>query len=205
MEHGILHWRAVWLRSGGYVVIRDELRGLGAHHAELNYQLAPMTGTLANGAFLAEGEFEVRVRSDRELAATVACGGPEPQDGWVARSLGLRQAAPRLTFAGPFLAPGLVALTVIADLKRVALFDVPGNSLSIVVAAKSFTDVVTATNLRPTDVSAGVAASADAAVVIGRLQNGAVDVQSIGGKTIPFDGERIKRVAESVVDLAGKH
>ena len=205
MEHGILHWRAVWLRSGGYVVIRDELRGLGAHHAELNYQLAPMTGTLANGAFLAEGEFEVRVRSDRELAATVACGGPEPQDGWVARSLGLRQAAPRLTFAGPFQAPGLVALTVVADLKRVALFDVPGNSLSIVVAAKSFTDVVTATNLRATDVSAGVAASADAAVVIGRLQNGAVDVQSIGGKTIPFDGERIKRVAESVVDLAGKH
>lgn len=116
---GVVHRRAVWRRPGGYVVICDEFTGAGRHEIEVNWQFAP-------GRLSLRGPGRVSFKDDVEAAwvgnvdwvAEVRCGGDDPADGWICRSLGVREPAPRLTLRGVMTASPVALLTVIADSRR---------------------------------------------------------------------------------------
>jgi uncharacterized heparinase superfamily protein len=112
---GVTHRRTVWRRPGGYVAILDEFVGTGTHDIEVNYQFAP-------GELQVHGESRVVFDRFAELAwlsrdgwrAETRCGGPAPGDGWICPSLGVRQAAPRLTLQTRMTTHASL-LTVVAD------------------------------------------------------------------------------------------
>lgn len=115
------HRRVVWLRDGGYVVLYDEFESDGEHELLVNFQFPPGRLEQVDHAIaLLDGRFEVGWTGTTAVRATDVCGGPEPGDGWVAESLGVLRAAPRLAL-GMRLAGGRAALvTVIADRSRTA-------------------------------------------------------------------------------------
>jgi hypothetical protein len=117
---GVVHRRTIWLRPDGYVVLFDEITGSGEHVIEANFQFAP--GSLAldgDAAALYDGRFELGWACNSSLRAVVRQGEDGPGGGWVARSLGVREAAPRLTLDFPFVGPRTALLTVVADRARV--------------------------------------------------------------------------------------
>lgn len=111
----VIHRRVVWARERGYLVVCDFLDGTGTHDLELTFQFAP--GRLhVHGHGATFGDL-VRLDwlADSPLAARVHEGGPAPQDGWIAPSLGVKTAAPRLVLAAAVTCPTTV-VTVISDL-----------------------------------------------------------------------------------------
>jgi len=117
---GLSHHRTVWLRPDGYVVLYDEILGVGEHTIQANFQFAPGTLTREGNTVLYEERFELAWISTATPRATVRCGEATPDGGWVAQSLGVREPAPRLTLELPFTAPRVGLLTVLADRARVA-------------------------------------------------------------------------------------
>jgi hypothetical protein len=96
--HGVTHRRTVWRRPGGYLLVHDEFEGRGQHELEVNLQFAP--GALemcGSNRALFDRFAEVVWAGDAEWTASSRCGGPEPHDGWICSSLGVRRPAPRLT------------------------------------------------------------------------------------------------------------
>jgi hypothetical protein len=116
----VRHHRTVWLRPDGYVVLYDELVGSGEHTIQANFQFAPGALAREGNTVLYEGRFELAWAATATPRATVRCGEVSPDGGWVARSLGVREPAPRLTLELPFAGPRLGLLTVLADRARVA-------------------------------------------------------------------------------------
>ncbi len=114
---GVVHHRLVWLRGGGYVLVYDEFVGGGDHEVAVNWQFAPGNGAMdeRGGGLLFEDRFEMRWASATVLSASVVCGGASPADGWIAQSLGVRQAAPRLVVSGQMRDGYLSVLTILAD------------------------------------------------------------------------------------------
>jgi len=116
---GVTHRRVVWRRAGGYVLICDEFVGEGAHDLEVNYQFAP-------GLLAADGDD--RVIFDRFAEVTwlahdtwssdIRCGGSRPDEGWICRSLGVREPAPRLTLRRRWPGGRTALLNVVADRGR---------------------------------------------------------------------------------------
>ncbi|BCS33210.1 hypothetical protein TBR22_A24370 [Luteitalea sp. TBR-22] len=113
---GVTHRRAVWLRDAGYVIVCDEFLGQGEHDIEVNFQFAP------GHALAAEGDNSVRFGDVAALhwaspvawTSTLADGGDTgPDAGWIAPSLGVKQAAPRLTLRCRTAAARTVLLTVL--------------------------------------------------------------------------------------------
>jgi hypothetical protein len=110
----VTHRRAVWVRERGYIVVCDFLDGTSSHDIELTYQFAPgnllVTGTRVS--------FDERVDlywfAPIELSACVQEGGALPDTGWIAPSLGVKAAAPRLVLAGNVALPASI-VTVFAD------------------------------------------------------------------------------------------
>jgi len=112
---GVTHRRAVWLRPGGSLIVCDQFEGRGTHDLEVTYQFAP--GTL-------EARGPLAVTYDRAVDLVWAggdawepdlrCGGPDPQDGWICPSLGVRVPAPRLTLRTRSSGPLTTLLTVLA-------------------------------------------------------------------------------------------
>ena len=96
------------------MIVRDEFTGTGPHRIEVNFQFAP--GTLALG-----GE-QARLTDVADLAwtgtvpwtAEVATGREAPDEGWIARSLGVRVPAPRLRLSASMTAGRAVLMTVLA-------------------------------------------------------------------------------------------
>lgn len=112
---GVRHRRTVWLRPGGYVVIADELEGHGTHLAEWTWQFAPGEAVLKDAGGVAFEQWaEVAWTASHTMAADLAEGGPRPDEGWIAPSLGIRVPAPRLRLRGEFGTGRLVLLTVLA-------------------------------------------------------------------------------------------
>lgn len=113
---GITHRRAVWLRDGGYIVVCDEFVGAGVHDIEVNFQFAPGApvramadsgvsfGDVAHLHWLGVGSW----------TPAIADGGSGPDAGWIAPSLGVREAAPRLSVRAAFTVPRTVLLSVLA-------------------------------------------------------------------------------------------
>jgi len=145
----VTHRRAAWLRDGGYVIVCDEFVGQGAHDLEVNFQFAPgaplvqvTDGVVAFGDVAALHWFG-GVRWNSHLAD----GGEGPAAGWIAPSLGVKQAAPRLTLRCRSDAPRTTLLTVLVPGDGVGqALDVrrEGDSATVVVTGPGFADHVTA-------------------------------------------------------------
>jgi hypothetical protein len=177
----VIHRRAVWRRPGGYIVVYDEFTGEGVHDLEVNWQFAP--GVLESTAVdraLYEGGIHMVWQGSGDWQAEVRCGGDDPADGWICRSLGVREAAPRLTLrrAGASLPARL--LTILADGARsvVHVARRAGNAPTVTVLQAGAADVV---------VAAGVTASdqveTDAVLAICRTAaaSASVEAAQIGG------------------------
>jgi hypothetical protein len=108
----------VWLRPG-YVVLYDELTGRGVHDLELNFQFAPgVLEATGHDRSCFENRFEIVWATSVELTARIVTGGPEPEDGWIAPSLGIRRPAPRLSLSGRFSGHRTCVLTLVLDRTR---------------------------------------------------------------------------------------
>ncbi|MGE0593001.1 MAG: heparinase II/III family protein [Vicinamibacterales bacterium] len=120
-EAGVVHRRAVWLRPDGYIVICDELVAAGRHDYEVNFQFAPGRLDVAapwqayfdDGA-AGGGGVDVLWTGNAAWIARASHGGEAPHEGWIAPSLGVKQAAPRLTLTCSGIEGRTVLLTVLA-------------------------------------------------------------------------------------------
>ena len=110
---GVTHRRTVWRRPGGYVVIRDDFDGAGSHDLEVNFQFAPGELRLEGSRALFDGFAELAWISRGDWRAETRHGGAGPADGWICPSLGVRQAAPRLTLQTRTSAARTSLLTVL--------------------------------------------------------------------------------------------
>ena len=120
IEQGVTLHRTVWLRPDGYVVLYDEIVGSGEHTIQANFQFAPGSMTVDGNTALYEDRFELAWFATAPARASVRCGDDAPDGGWIARSLGVREPAPRLTLDMPFAGSRAGLLTVVADRARVA-------------------------------------------------------------------------------------
>lgn len=98
---GVTHRRLVWLQARGQLFVYDEFLGGGEHALDVNYQFAP--GTLAprgHDHVMFDDAVDVTWAGTVTFDLDVRCGGANPDDGWIASSLGVRRTAPRLTLRG---------------------------------------------------------------------------------------------------------
>ncbi len=97
LERGpVRHRRAVWVRERGYVVICDFLEGAGQHDVELGFQFAPGRLRVSDNGASFEDRANLHWFAPVTLNAQVHEGGSTPDAGWIAPSLGVKEAAPRL-------------------------------------------------------------------------------------------------------------
>jgi hypothetical protein len=110
----VVHRRAVWVRQRGYLIVYDLLEGTGNHDVEVIFQFAP--GPLAVDGTRASFDRHVDLYwfAPIALTARVQEGGLTPDAGWIAPSLGVKTAAPRLVLSGNMDLPAVV-VTVLAD------------------------------------------------------------------------------------------
>jgi hypothetical protein len=152
LERGaVIHRRAVWVRSRGYIVVCDFLEGSGSHDVELTYQFAP--GELeVHGAHAC---FERRVSfhwfAARELMPRLYRGGPTPDGGWIAPSLGVKSAAPRLVLAAQVECPTTIVSIVsdTVDVSTVGSMHEPGREM-IRISGNDWTDCLLVKGYRDT-------------------------------------------------------
>ena len=115
---GVTHRRTAWLRPGGYIIIRDELTGMGRHEAQAVFQFAPGGLSVADSWALYDDQYELAWVCSTPVRARVACGGSDPTAGWIAPSLGAREAAPRLVLEFSITERRVVLLTILTDRGR---------------------------------------------------------------------------------------
>ena len=114
--NGLVHRRAVWLRPGSSLLIYDEFTGTGEHEITVNFQFAPGSLRLAGAAAAVfDDAVDLAWTGEEVWRAESRCGGPSPEDGWIAPSLGVKQAAPRLRLSCRTSAPRISLLTVFAS------------------------------------------------------------------------------------------
>jgi hypothetical protein len=184
---GVTHRRTVWLRPEGYVVICDELSGAPGHTATAVFQFAGGSLAVDRARSIFEDRFELAWACSAPVAVRAATGGPDPADGWIAESLGVRRPAPRLTLDVQLRESRTVLLTVLADRHRggraaprvVAETSTPIGDLVLHVTCPGSIDSVAA-GVWGSPALEGV--ETDAPLVIARRSGGAlVDVAQAGG------------------------
>jgi hypothetical protein len=116
---GVTHRRTVWLRSGGYVAIYDEIVGRPGRRARANYQFAPGALTVQDReqALFAD-RFELAWAASVPVTVTGVHEGEGPAGGWIAPSLGVRQRAPRLVLEFDVTYARVALLMIVADRQR---------------------------------------------------------------------------------------
>jgi hypothetical protein len=200
--NGVVHRRAVWLRDGSYVVIYDEFVGTGRHELTVTYQFAP--GSLAQseaGGVVFDGTVDLVWAGGETWNATIACGGTGPGDGWIAPSLGIRQAAPRLTLTCTTDRPRTTLLTVLAAraASRPRATLVSANRVRGTLALVSCADSVDCI------AAAGVAPDrpidSDARVAVCRAgSDGSMRCGRIGGSQLAVDAGVLRELIKAQVD-----
>ena len=95
----VLHRRAIWVRERGYIVVCDELEGAGSHDVELTFQFAPGRLVLGDTHTSFDDAADLYWFAKGELTPGIHEGGAAPDAGWIAPSLGVKTAAPRLVLA----------------------------------------------------------------------------------------------------------
>jgi hypothetical protein len=116
---GVVHRRTVWLRPGGYFLILDEFEGQGGHDIEVNFHLPPASARLEAGYLATDIGVAVHWMGSSAVSAELRQGGAQPDEGWIAPSLGVRVAVPRLRLRVAFSEPSTRVLTLVADSRRV--------------------------------------------------------------------------------------
>ena len=200
----VVHRRAVWLRQPSYVLIYDEFVGTGVHELTVNYQFAP--GALAlgdDGLAVFEDAFDMAWTSAEKWNATTASGGSGPDDGWIAPSLGVRQAAPRLRLTCTTSKPRTTLTTVIAARtaagRRVSVVNAASEGGSVVlVNTNDAVDCVLARDTHPPALISGAAP-----LTVCRVQrSGDMQCDSIGGDAARIAEDAVRRLAMSVLPTA---
>jgi hypothetical protein len=187
-----VHRRAVWLRPDSYLLIYDEFVGTGEHELAVNYQFAPGTLTLAGaGRALFEGSIDIAWAGNESWNVSIACGGAEPADGWIAPSLGVRQAAPRLTLTCRMARPRATLLTVIAPRAapetRIAMQATEQGTMPV-VNGSDYTDCVWGADVSPRGVI-----DTDALLVVCRMERGGtMKSASIGASRLHIDAAALR-------------
>jgi hypothetical protein len=102
-------------------VIADVLEGTGSHHVDLTFQFAPGNLSVAGSQAEFENVANLRWFAKADLSASVYEGGLTPDAGWVAPSLGVKVAAPRLVLAATMSLPTTL-VCILSD--TVSLLDV---------------------------------------------------------------------------------
>ena len=117
--NGIVHRRTVWLRPGGYIVIFDEITGRPGHVARANFQFAPGSLALESpDCALFDGRFELSWACSVPVVAAAIKNGAAAADGWIAPSLGVRAAAPRLQLTLSQPQSRVILVSILADRLR---------------------------------------------------------------------------------------
>jgi hypothetical protein len=111
---GVIHRRSVWLRADHYVIVRDEFTGAGAHHLEVNFQFAPGVVALDGAQARMTNVADLAWTGTVPWTAEVATAGEAPDQGWIARSLGVRVPAPRLRLSASMSGGRAALMTVLA-------------------------------------------------------------------------------------------
>lgn len=196
-QNAIIHRRTVWLRNEGYVLLYDEIVGSGSHRVQASFQFAPGTLTVdKRGMVVFDHRYELAWTCSVDPEVSIRCGEPEPTGGWVARSLGVREPAPRLVLDFPFTAPRVSLLTIVADRQRgtgsggrTEAARSTATLLAARVRANRGDDVILVSDAIPV-VWRGI--ETDAAVAVVSLRDGQVTASShIGGSYL------------RIVDIAG--
>jgi hypothetical protein len=172
------------------VILYDEITGVGRHVVDVVFQFASGHLALDAAARRAEfdGRFELAWASSGEFETSMACGGPMPADGWIAPSLGVRVAAPRLTLRAQMETGSLTLLTILADgaRNRISVSAEPEPFLARICGV-DFEDEVYAARQRSVKVS-GI--STDAPLVVVRRGCAGTKVAQAGGTWVRFDCAR---------------
>ena len=195
---GVVHRRAVWLRTGSYVLILDEFTGSGTHEVTVNYQFAPGTlGFLGAEGALFERGVEILWAGSERWEPAIACGGNEPDEGWIAPSLGIKVAAPRLRLTSTMKRPRATLLTVLAarvDIEpRVSWWrdETAGEALALVRSGAAL-DVVAAAGL-----ATATPISTDALLAICRVKrDGSTEELSTGATRLAIDRAALRRCVQ---------
>ena len=115
LERGpVIHRRAVWMRRRGYVVICDLLEGAGTHDVEVIFQFAPGPVRLTPGCATFDGRASLRWFGPVPMQPRLHQGGPAPEEGWIAPSLGVKTPAARVVLAASMTLPATI-VTIITD------------------------------------------------------------------------------------------
>ena len=110
----VLHRRAIWGRERGYIVVCDVLEGAGSHDVELTFQFAPGRLVLEDRHTSFDDAADLYWFAEGELTPGIHEGGATPDAGWIAPSLGVKTAAPRLVLACSATLPTTI-VTVLTD------------------------------------------------------------------------------------------
>ncbi len=203
----VTHRRAVWLRPGGYVVICDEFTGYGAHEIEVNYQFAAGTLESSGSQSVVYGDVaELVWAGNADWNRSTTQGGPTPDAGWICRSLGVRQAAPRLTLRVYTGQPRTFLLSVLGTTGRSKPRVVSASSAErgtratlIAVDLVGCTDWVT---VGSEDAVGPI--RTDGIVAICRRRDGSqVEAMHIGGSYLRVDEGELNRLDNPVLTVGG--
>lgn len=190
----ILHRRTVWLRSAGYLLIRDDLVGGGEHRADVNFQFPPGSAAVQGAVVRLTSAMELHVLATPSVSIALACGGPGPSDGWIAPGLGVRVPAPRVRFGATFGSPGLTLVWLVADSRRVQVTRPPERPLAAVVAGEGTCEIVAAG-----DIASGHGKSS---LTVWRVVDGAVVEGETADGTAPADEVQwVTQIAASRMQL----
>ena len=186
---GVTHVRTVWRRPGGYILIRDDFNGAGSHEVEVNYQFAPGELRLSGASRALFDDFaELAWFTRGEWRAEARCGGPKPGDGWICPSLGVRQAAPRLTLHTRTTASRTSLLTVLTH-GPARIAEMNEASGLIGVMGDGWIDWITAE-----DVTTGSAMSTDGKLAVCRTtETGLVEQAHASGTYLRVDEPELAR------------
>jgi hypothetical protein len=198
----VTHRRGVWLRPGSYLLICDEFIGIGEHDLEVNYQFAP--GELAmsddgEGAALFDAAVETVWSGSIPWTARLRTGGPGPDDGWIAGSLGMRQPAPRLSLRGRTADPTTSLLTILAvrqgarpRVSRMSNGAAAADGVIFSVSGDDYVDWIAASGI-----TGKGAIETDALIGVCRTRAGAaVETTRIGGTFLRADAAALGRLCE---------
>jgi hypothetical protein len=200
-DHGVVHRRAVWWRSAGYFVVYDEFVGSGQHDLALHYQFAAgEIVQLDDQTALFDDFAEIRWVSNQSWRVATRRGGSNPGEGWIAPSLGVRQAAPHLTLSCTSAASRTAVLTVIAaragaeQVRTVSL----GTQAGVVrVAGDGFADVIAVPALGLVD-----AIQTDGLLAVVRVHpDGRWEADRLGGTHVTVDPNALSALLPNTSDF----
>jgi hypothetical protein len=201
---GVIHRRIVWLRPEHYVIIWDEVSGEGNHDLDLRYQFAPGRAELLSAHTLSfDGLAECGWVASVPTTSDLRTGGSQPNEGWIARSLGVRQPAPALAVRAAFQAPRTVFMTVVADSRavgaasRIALMTNRDVGLAVAVRNADSVDWIVSGDVAP-----DLPFQTDAKLAIWKLRDRrVVDMCTVGdGEVYPATGDLLVEPASSAIE-----